>query len=242
MADIFPYPNNRKTPYHLSVGAVVRTNADGVLLIRRESGTYILPTETLKEKETLLDALHRGLLEETGVTADVICFLGTTEMPFNWYDKPVEEITRIKKIWRYLLGSDGFYRNQKDYQKTMLWHEMKVTGIDDSKKAADDVEAEGHIVWVTKEEALAIFKQQGQELGGLGFLRCYYETQMSFIICKATENDVTGIVSLIEEIAPEIFPQKKISVWLQRNASASVIQKRLKNKNYITFVAYEKMF
>jgi 8-oxo-dGTP pyrophosphatase MutT (NUDIX family) len=96
----FPYRNTPDIAHHLSVGAVVVNDRHQVLTLRRQSREIILPTGTLNPRETLLDALHRELLEETGAEAKLVRYLGSTEMPFTW--------------------------NGLRYNKTVLWHHMQL--------------------------------------------------------------------------------------------------------------------
>ena len=80
------YQNTEAYPYHLSVGAVMR-GADGKILCHRFDDVdlnpirphpvYILMRETVETTESLEAAVHRGIREEFGATAQITKFLGS---------------------------------------------------------------------------------------------------------------------------------------------------------------------
>jgi len=73
---------SRKHPYHLSIGAVLFDQNGRIAChhfneILGHKDIYILMRESLENDETLLAALHRGLKEEFGATAQPVAFLGS---------------------------------------------------------------------------------------------------------------------------------------------------------------------
>ena len=141
----FPYANSKDLHYHISVGAVVRNDKGEVLVLCRPDGTCVLTTETMRPRETPLETLARGIIEELGATARVTRFLGATEMPFRW-------------------GGDGDH-----YEKTILWHEMLLESIDESLRAAGDDETGAEAVWLSVKQAEAVFTEQGRTLNDWDF-------------------------------------------------------------------------
>lgn len=73
---------SQKQPYHLSVGAVLFDQNGRIAChhfneILGHKDIYILMRESLENDETPLAALHRGLKEEFGATAQPVAFLGS---------------------------------------------------------------------------------------------------------------------------------------------------------------------
>ncbi len=102
-------------------------------------GACVLPTGTLEPGETILAALHREVLEETGATAQADLFLGGWIMTFAW--------------------------GGQQYHKTVLWHRMRLISLDESARAAGDDEAGAAIEWLDVEAAISIFADRGRRLG-----------------------------------------------------------------------------
>jgi NUDIX domain len=73
---------SQKQPYHLSIGAVLfdqngRIACHHFSEILGHKDIYILMRESLENDETPIMALHRGLKEEFGATAEPVAFLGS---------------------------------------------------------------------------------------------------------------------------------------------------------------------
>jgi 8-oxo-dGTP pyrophosphatase MutT (NUDIX family) len=144
---VFPYDNSKENPYHLSVGSLLINHRGELLTLQRPDGFIILPTGTLKPKETLEDALHRELMEETGAKGRVKRYLGVTLMPFRWGGRPGSPL----------------------YHKAMLWHEIELLSIDDKLRAQNDDESESSVLWLPKDKATERFQRQGRELDDWDF-------------------------------------------------------------------------
>ena len=88
------YRGDATHPYHLSVGALVM-DKEGLIachhydelaywnLPKGSGGCYVLMRETLEIGETIEQALHRGAMEEFGMTIRVISFLGSIVASFK---------------------------------------------------------------------------------------------------------------------------------------------------------------
>ncbi|MEK7465203.1 MAG: NUDIX hydrolase [Patescibacteria group bacterium] len=88
----------KKSPFHLSVGAVV-TNKNGEVACHHErtpDGTdiYYLMRETVRPGESLEGAVQRGLREEFGILGAVEGYLGSLTSTFkNWERAEVQKTT-----------------------------------------------------------------------------------------------------------------------------------------------------
>jgi len=90
---------NKTRPFHLSVGAVVLNDNDQLLcyhfvIPKDKKEMYSLMRETVEPTTSLEDNLRKGLMEEFGVQALIIGFLGTIESHFeNWEGVEVQKTT-----------------------------------------------------------------------------------------------------------------------------------------------------
>ncbi|CAN5333292.1 hypothetical protein BH10PSE12_BH10PSE12_02530 [soil metagenome] len=64
-------------PFHLSVGAIVRDDA-GLFVLFRKGAAHAFMTETVEARESVEDAVHRGLMEEMGATATIQRYCGSS--------------------------------------------------------------------------------------------------------------------------------------------------------------------
>lgn len=67
--------------HEISAGIVVFAG-DSVLVILNRFGEWVLPKGKVEPDETLAEAALREVLEETGVRAEIMCSLGTTDYTF----------------------------------------------------------------------------------------------------------------------------------------------------------------
>ena len=67
--------------HEVSAGIVVFAN-DSVLVIRNRFGEWVLPKGKIEPFETTYEAALREVLEETGVRAEIMCSLGTTDYTY----------------------------------------------------------------------------------------------------------------------------------------------------------------
>lgn len=97
------YVGTRRSPHHLSVGAVVLDPRRRVLChhyanVRGKTDVYLLMRKTLAPGESLERTVARGLAEEFGVRGKITRFLGVAEGTFtNW------ERARVRKTTLYFL-------------------------------------------------------------------------------------------------------------------------------------------
>lgn len=148
------FQGNSEHPQHISVGAVVINEAGEVCCHHfdstkgkyegywKEQGLenfYILMRETIEPNETLEQALHRGLMEEFGIEAELLDYIGSIQSHFK--SKGVE----IEKTTLYFLG--------------------KLKNQDLSKRSSSDIEFESQIEWHTADFLIPKMKEQTTKYG-----------------------------------------------------------------------------
>ena len=71
-------------PIRVAVDGIVKSNK-GVLLMKREikpfKGTWVIPGGEVKPNERLADAVKREVKEETGLTVEVVKYVGYYDTP-----------------------------------------------------------------------------------------------------------------------------------------------------------------
>jgi hypothetical protein len=133
-------------PFHLSVGAVV-LNDEGKVAChhfkefeldgQRLTDFYILMRETMEPDESIEGALERGLLEEFGMKAKLVRYLGSIVSSFG-PENPV--------------------------QKTTLYFEMKFTEQSNAWRREDDPEKDADKVWKDPSFLIERMKDQRSRL------------------------------------------------------------------------------
>ncbi len=148
------FQNKKDHPQHISVGAVV-VNSKGEIMAHYFSERlshgywpdlglkdfYILMRETLNPNETLEQALHRGLMEEFGVEAEIVDYIGSQ----------CTSVNSAKHGWKI--------------DKTTLYFLCKFISQDVSKRSKEDIEGETDIEWRTKEFLISKMKDQAKKYG-----------------------------------------------------------------------------
>lgn len=129
---------------HLSVGAVVLNDKNEVCVhyfeeIQDLKDFYILMRETVEPHETIEQALARGLMEEFGMKADLVTYLGSQVCDVTWHSKLVAE-------------------------KTTLYFLCKVISQDSSRRKIGDPEEGSQILWKSIDWLIPEMKEQGKRL------------------------------------------------------------------------------
>jgi 8-oxo-dGTP pyrophosphatase MutT (NUDIX family) len=73
---------DKETGEHEVSAGIVVFAGDSVLIILNRFGEWVLPKGKVEPDETLAEAALREVLEETGVRAEIMCSLGTTNYTF----------------------------------------------------------------------------------------------------------------------------------------------------------------
>lgn len=143
------FQGNSQHPQHISIGALV-LNEEGKVCCHHFDSTksnfkgywkdqgledfYILMRETVEPNETLEQALHRGLMEEFGIEAELVDYIGSIQSHFK--SKGVE------------------------IEKTTLYFLCKLKSQDLSRRSAGDVEFESQVEWQTPDFLIPKMKEQ----------------------------------------------------------------------------------
>lgn len=144
------YKGNEDQPYHLSVGAVAVNDKGEIcchyhkqMLFRGVpkdfTDFYILMRETIEIGESLEDTLHRGLMEEFGVTGDIITYLGSIKGHY-----PINNIS---------------------IEKTTIYFLVKTKTFDLTQRSEEDIKGQSEVQWQTPDFLIAKMKDQRQRLG-----------------------------------------------------------------------------
>lgn len=146
-----PFQGTPSSPYHISIGAVVR-NAEGKIcchyfdfFTHEKMGTFtdfvLLMRETIEPGESIEGCLARGMMEEFGMKAEMKSFVGSIVSKFN------------------IANTDILV------EKTTLYFLCDFVSIDESLRHADDLESKSEICWMDPQELIAKMKEQGARLG-----------------------------------------------------------------------------
>lgn len=143
------YKNSPQFPYHISVGAVFFNNNNEIAcevfskeVAKKWTGlnTEIrtLMRETIEVGEDIIDAVHRGILEEFGVSGTIIGPLGSKE------DLVVEK--------------------EKTFLKTTLYFLVKADHVNNIPLQGVDGEIEYKIEWLSIDDLIEKMTTQSQGL------------------------------------------------------------------------------
>lgn len=147
------YRGTKEKPYHISVGAVVM-NEDGKvcchffekLTFRKAfeglTNFYILMRESMERGEKIEDTLHRGLMEEFGITGEIITYLGS--LRHDYIVKSAEPNYAIEKTTLYFL--------------------VRMKTFKPELRSQEDAEKESEIQWLPIDFLISKMKEQGVRL------------------------------------------------------------------------------
>jgi 8-oxo-dGTP pyrophosphatase MutT (NUDIX family) len=149
------FKGSRENPYHLSVGAVILNDTDEVCchyfkklsLIKSFEGIedfYLLMRETMEMGERVEETLHRGLMEEFGITAEIITYLGSIK---SSYEVKVEE-------------------PQYAIEKTTLYFLVRMKSFKPELRSQADAERESEIQWQPVDFLVSKMMKQGRDYNG----------------------------------------------------------------------------
>lgn len=145
------FQGTKNSPYHISIGGVV-INKEGKVCchyfesLSHKSGLefkdfVLLMRETIEENETIEECLHRGLMEEFGMKADLKSYLGSIVAHFP------------------IVNSDIVV------EKTTLYFLCDFISQDESLRSQEDIERESEIKWYDPSDLIIRMKEQGKRLG-----------------------------------------------------------------------------
>ncbi|MBI2618309.1 NUDIX hydrolase [Candidatus Kaiserbacteria bacterium] len=152
MADKNYFQGNSDHPRHISVGAIVLNDKNevcchhflakdlkGYWVDEKLDDFYLLMRETMHPNETLEQALTRGLMEEFGITATMIDYVGSIQSHFTHKGITVE--------------------------KTTLYFLTKLVSQDLSHRDTSDIEGTTKVEWQTIDFLIPRMKQQAKKYG-----------------------------------------------------------------------------
>lgn len=144
------FQGTQKNPYHISIGGVVLNKEGKIACHYFESLSHkslrvfkdfvLLMRETIEENETIEECLHRGLMEEFGMKAELKSYLGSIVSHFP--------VTGTEVI----------------VQKTTLYFVCDFISQDETLRSQEDIERESKIQWFDAEELVVRMKEQGKRL------------------------------------------------------------------------------
>jgi hypothetical protein len=144
------YSATHQSPYHLSVGVILMTNDGKIVCHKVNHGNikdgYTIARRTIKDNETLEEAVSRGIMEEFGATGDVVGFLGSKTTTDEWWHE---------------------INDPKDVEKTTLFFLVNQTSRDESLRKEEEKSLEGlsEIVEVEPEFLIEQMPKQAKEVG-----------------------------------------------------------------------------
>jgi hypothetical protein len=151
------FQGKQNSPYHISIGAVVRNNEGKICChyfdeithptVGTLSNFYLLMRETIEPNEKIEECLARGLMEEFGIKATLNSFVGSIVSHFPVMVDSVDTGVVMEKTTLYFLcdfiSIDESHRNSSE----------------------DDPEAKSKINWMDPQELIIKMKEQGKRLG-----------------------------------------------------------------------------
>jgi len=141
------FQGTKINPYHISIGAVVRNERGEICChyfknfehksVGSFENLYLLMRETIEPNETIEQCLERGLMEEFGITANMVSYLGSIQSRFPIINSEIK------------------------IEKTTLYFLCDLVSLDKNKRKAEDFEASSEIIWVEPNKLIEIMTEQG---------------------------------------------------------------------------------
>lgn len=139
------FQGTKENPYHISIGAAVM-NKEGKIChhyfekILGYENIVLLMRETIEENETIEQCLHRGLMEEFGMKAELKSYIGSI-------------------VSKFKIGDTGI-----NMEKTTLYFLCDFISQDESLRSQEDIERESEIKWFDPKDLIVKMKEQGKRL------------------------------------------------------------------------------
>ena len=146
------FQGNSKHPQHLSVGVILLNDKGEICCHHFIDGQlkgywpdlgindfYILMRKTISPGESLEEAVKKGLMEEFGVKAEIVDYIGSIKSHFK--DKEIE------------------------IEKTTIYFVCKLLSQDLNKRNEEDIEGKSNVEWQTPNFLIPKMKEQSKEYG-----------------------------------------------------------------------------
>jgi hypothetical protein len=133
------------SPYHLSAGALVYDRHNRVLVHVFTGGIYTLIRETIEPDESIEAAIHRGIGEEAGSTAELVRYLGA------------------------ITGTVRNVSSGVEFEKTTLYFAARLLDWQPQQRDPDDEESVSELQWHDPQQLIRIMREQ-TKLTGFGDL------------------------------------------------------------------------
>jgi hypothetical protein len=133
------------SPYHLSAGALVYDSHNRVLVHVFTGGIYTLIRETIEPNESIEAAIHRGIGEEAGSTAELVRYLGA------------------------ITGTVRNVSSGVEFEKTVLYFAARLLDWQPAQRDFGDEESVSELQWHDPQQLISIMGEQ-IKLTGFGDL------------------------------------------------------------------------
>ncbi len=145
------FRGNSEHPYHLSVGAVIVNNKNEICCHYFEKNTdhtafkgftdfYLLMRETMELGETVEDTLHRGMMEEFGITGEIVSYLGSIKSEYEARNSNPSVMI----------------------EKTTLYFQVSLTTFNPDKRSSEDIQNQAKIEWHSADFLISHMKEWGK--------------------------------------------------------------------------------
>ena len=130
------FQHNSGGLYHLSAGALVYDRENRILVHVFTGGIYTLIRETIEPNESIEAAIHRGIGEEAGSTAELVRYLGA------------------------ITGAVRNVSSGVEFEKTVLFFATRLLDWQPAQRDPDDEESISQLQWHDPQELISIMREQ----------------------------------------------------------------------------------